>query len=179
MQLTYTLTLAHLRAAQRLHIRQKMHRRLNFLFWQRLIPILAPFAALSAIYLWSLDSHRAPHGAAYMFGAACGLVFAAIYFPSMREYSIRKGFKSLFPPARTDRRSSIDIDEARIFSKIPGVSEGKVFWSGVVAFAQDQDVTLIYFREKVFLFFPTTAMSSAQCVELTDLVTRHLPKEKS
>jgi hypothetical protein len=178
MQLTYTLTLAHFRAAQRLHIRQKMLRRLNFLFWQRLIPLLAPFAAIGAIYLWSLDSHRAPHGAAYMFGAACGLVSAAVYFPSMREYYIRQGFKSLFPPARTDRQSSIDIDEDRIFSKVPGVSEGKIFWNGVVAFAQDEKVTLIYFREKVFLFFPTPAMSPPQRTELNALVARHLPMRK-
>ncbi|MGA2351565.1 MAG: YcxB family protein [Terracidiphilus sp.] len=178
MQLTYTLTLAHFRAAQRLHIRQKMYRRLNFLFWQRLIPILAPFAALGAIYLWSLDSHGAPHGAAYMFGAACGLVLAAIYIPSMREYYIRKGFKSLFPPARTDRHSSIDIDEDRIFSQIPGVSEGKIFWGGVVAFAQDEKVTLIYIREKVFLVIPTPAMSPEQRAEVNDLVARHVEKRK-
>jgi len=114
-----------------------------------------------------------------MFGIACGVVIAAIYFSLMREYYLRKGFKSLFPPARTSRDSSIEIDEDRIFSEIPGVSEGKIFWNGVVAFAQDEKITLIYIREKAFLFFPTSVMSHDQRAELTDLVARHLPKGKS
>ena len=178
MQLTYTLTLAHLKAAQSLHIRQRMRRRLIYLFWYRLIPILAPFSALGAAYLWSLDSHRAPHGAAYKFGAACYLVSMAIYLPIRREYCMRKSFKSLFPPARTDPNSSIDIDEDRIVSKIPGVAEGKFFWNGIVAFAQDESVTLIYPNEKVFLFFPTSALLPAQRIELNDLVARKMPRKQ-
>lgn len=178
MQLTYTLTLTDLRAAQRLHIRQRIHRRLSFLFWYRLIPILAPFGALGAAYLWSLDSHRAPHGAAYMFGAVCGLVAAAIFFPSMREYYMRRGFKSLFPPARTDRNSSIDIDEDCIISKIPGISEGKFFWNAIVDFAQDEKVTLLYIRKRAFLFFPTCALSPEQRTELNDLVSRNMVRKQ-
>ena len=44
-------------------------------------------------------------------------------------------------------------------------------------FAQDKNVTLLYFAKNRFLFFPTGAMSP-EAAELNDLVARRLPKGK-
>ena len=176
MKLEYTLTLADYKDAQRLHLRRNLSRRLVFTFWYAVVPILAIAGALVfAVF----DVSKLTHFAAAYFGIEAALVWVSIVLPLTRFYTIRKGFKQLFPPTRTDRSSSIDIDEERILSVIPGVSEGKVFWNGIIDFGQDEKITLLYIRKKAFFFFPTQAMSPAQRAELNDLVARHVVKKKS
>jgi hypothetical protein len=105
-------------------------------------------------------------------------LWIAVYLPAWRAYTIRKCFKQIFSPARTDRNSLIDIDADRIISTVPGVSEGRFFWNAILAFAQDEKITLLYIRKNAFLFFPTPAMSPTQQTELSDLVVRHGVKRK-
>jgi hypothetical protein len=175
MKLTYTLTLADFEAAQQLHIRQKLGRRIKFIIFYRAIPILTAALWIASI-VFVLIGERKPLEALIPFDA--GLPIMAIGLPICRYYNMRKCFKQLFPPTRTDRSSSIDIDEDRIFSAVPGVSEGKYFWTGVLAFAQDEKVTMLYIAETRFLFFPTSALSPEQRTELNDLVARHVTKRK-
>jgi hypothetical protein len=171
MQLTYTLTLADFKAAQQLHIRQKLSRRIKFIVSYRAIPILTAALWLASI-VFLLSGETKPLMALIPFDA--GMPIIAIGLPICRFYNMRKCFKQLFPPTRTDRSSSIDIDEDRIFSGVPGVSEGKIFWTGVLAFAQDEKITLLYIAETRFLFFPTAALSPEQRTDLNDLVKRKI-----
>ena len=47
MKLNYTLTLDDYKAAQRLHLRRNLVRRLTFIFWYVVVPILAAAGALA------------------------------------------------------------------------------------------------------------------------------------
>jgi hypothetical protein len=87
--------------------------------------------------------------------------------------NLRKCFKQLFPPHRTDRTSRLEVSDECIISSVPGVSEGKIFWPGVFAFAQNDRVTMIFLAPKRFLFFPTTALLPEQRTELNQLVDHH------
>ncbi|MGD0735675.1 MAG: YcxB family protein [Terracidiphilus sp.] len=174
MKLTYTLTINDYKAAQRLHLRQRLGRRLAFTFWYVAVPILAAAGALAFALL---DVSKLTHFAAIYFGIEAALVWLSIYLPLMRFYTMRKCFKQMFPPSRTDRTSSIDIDDERAVSTIPGVSEGKFFWSAIIDFAQDDKVTLLYIRKKAFLFFPTSALSTDERAELNALVACNVKRE--
>jgi hypothetical protein len=175
MQLTYTLTLADYKAAQRLHTRQKFSRQFIFCLWFVVVPILA-VTGLALFFF--LDVSKITRLAPLYFGAECALLWLAVYLPAWRAYAVRKCFKQMFSPARTDRSSSIDIDDDRIISTVPGVSEGRFFWNAILAFAQDEKVTLFYIRKNAFLFLPTCIMSPAQRTELNDLVARHVVRKQ-
>ena len=166
MKLTYTLTLADYKAANALYLRQKFLRRLGVWIW----PFLMLFAAVVHVLLRSTDHQEL---AADSLAAASGLLFISIFMPITRWWNLRRCFNQLFPAHRTDRKSYMEITSEGIVSTIPGVSEGKLYWSGVCAFAQDEKVTTIYLAPKRFLFFPTSALSPEQRAELNDLVARN------
>jgi hypothetical protein len=175
MRLEYTLTLDDYKAAQILHCKQKFGRRVNFFIFFRAIPILAVIFLLASIVVLA-------HGNKRFFVTLLpfefGLLWLAVFLPLLRFVSLRIGFKQLFPPHRTDRGSHLEIKDDCILSGIPGVSEGRIFWPGVFAFAQDDRITMIYTSERRFLFFPTSALTPAQQSELNDLIARHVAKAK-
>jgi hypothetical protein len=70
------------------------------------------------------------------------------------------------------------MDDDRILSGLPGVSEEKYFWNAIVGFAQDRKMTLLYLDKDKFLLFPTYALSPEQRAELNDLVARYVVKRK-
>jgi hypothetical protein len=166
MKLTYTLTLNDYKAAQVLHRRQKFIRRLAVWIW----PALALFG-LAAMVPFTATNHSELFADSIAFTA--GALFITIAMPVVRWYAVRKCFKQLFPPTRTDRSSAIDIDEERILSAVPGVSEGKIFWQGLLQFAQNNKVTMLYTGEMRFIFFPTSVLTPEQREELKVMVTRH------
>jgi len=47
----------------------------------------------------------------------------------------------------------VDLDDERVISTIPGTVEGKYFWTGILGFAQDEKMILLYIRKNMFLFF--------------------------
>jgi hypothetical protein len=178
MKINYTLTLADYKAALRLHSRQTFGRHLSFI----LIYIAVPILAILGLVIWPflhITDQTPTWIIILMNGIEILLVYLSIAAPISRFLQIRKNFKRLFPSARTDRNSSIDIDDECILSGLPGVSEVKTFWPGIFGFAQDNQVTMIYLNRKAFLFFPTSALSPDQRIELNNIVTRHgLRKEK-
>ncbi|MGC1464017.1 MAG: YcxB family protein, partial [Terracidiphilus sp.] len=141
--------------------------------WFFAVPVIAAIGLTLFIFV---DVSKISKFAPFYFGAEFALLWLAVYLPAWRAYSMRKCFKQIFPPGRTDRSSSIDIDDDRIISTIPGVSEGRFFWNAILAFAQDEKVTLLYIRKNAFLFIPTCVMSRAQRVELNDLVARNMQR---
>jgi hypothetical protein len=173
MRFEYTLTFTDFKSAQSLHYRQTLGRRLKFAVWNIGVPILAVIGLAAFIFL---DLSRITHYAAILFGIECALLWIAIANPIVRYYKMRKCFRQLFPPLRTEKIATLEINDDHLLSGIPGVSEGKFFWNGIVDFAQDDKVTLIYVAKSRFVFFPTAAMSPDQRVELNDLVSRYMAK---
>lgn len=172
MNLEFTLAFSDYKSALRLYRRQTLGRRLAFVFWNIVVPILAVIGLVAFAFL---DLFRITRFAAVLFAVETALLTFAIVNPIARYYKTRKCFKQLFP-TRTDRISTLEINDDHLLSRIPGVSEGKFFWNAIVDFDQDDKVTLIYVAKRRFLFFPTAAMSHDQHVELNNLISRHVAK---
>lgn len=171
MKLIYTLTLEDYAAAHALHARQTIGRRITeftFYFGMQVLAavlVMCTFAA-GAMKNKGLVSNLVP--------IDVGVLWLAISFPVFRAINLRRCFKQLFPPHRTDRTSHLDISDECIFTGVPGVSEGKIFWSGVFNFAQDDRITMIYLAPERFLFFPTSVLPPDQRAELDELIKNHL-----
>jgi len=175
MKLIYTLTCDDYEAALRLHRLQKLSRQCNFYFWYVAVPILtlvamiATFVAIGNNRRDLLENLVVPDFA---------LLWLTISLPLVRAYKAHKCFERIFLSAQQDEKLSIDIDNERISSEIPGVGEGKYFWSTIMGFAQDEKMTLLYVFKDRFLMFPTAALSPDQRSELGDLVARHVVRSK-
>jgi hypothetical protein len=175
MKLEYTLTLDDYKAAHALHYKQNLGRRINFLIFYRVIPLLAIVLSLTSVGALTQGNK---HLFTSLLPVDVGLLWLAIFLPTARFFSLRRCFKQLFPPYRKDHGSHLEITDECIFSGIPGVSEGKIFWPGVFAFAQDKRITLIYTAERRFLFFPTSVLSPGEHTELNDLVARNMVRKQ-
>src|SRR5579859_2103609 len=114
MKLTYTLTLDDYSAAQVLHRRQKFSRQFAVWIWPALLML-----GLSGMMAFKLTGH--PELFADSAALTGGALFLTIWMAIGRSYALRKSFRQLFPPTRTDRSSAIDIDDDRILSAVPGV----------------------------------------------------------
>lgn len=169
MKLNYTLTLDVYRAAQALHRRQKFTRQLAIWIWPALVIL-----GLIGMIAFAVSRHEELFADSAAFTS--GALFISLWMPIGRWYTVRKCFKQLFPPARTDPSSSLEIDAEQIVSSIPGVSEGKILWRGILQFAQDNEVTMIHTTESRFLFFPTAVLTPGQREELKQIVIRNAVK---
>ena len=171
MKFSYTFSFADFRAAQRLHIRQKLIRRINIYIW----PVLA-IVLLIGLIVFSNTDHQELATQCVIFGSLS--LWLTIFLPIARYFNARKGFKRVFLSGQKDQQVSIDIDNERILSEIPGVGEGKYFWNTIVGFAQDNKVTLLYVYKDRFLVFPTALLSSEQRTELNELVSRNMVRKE-
>lgn len=169
MKLIYTLTLADFKAAFRLHRRQTLLRRLGIYTWPivTIVCFLIAFSSNVNSFLFSES-----------FGFGSASLVLSLGLPIHRSYNVRKCYRQHFPRTRTEQTTTTDIDEERVLGLIPGVSETKYFWNGILAFAQDEKVTLFYVRKSAFVFFPTYSMTPAQRAELNDLVARRVVRSK-
>ena len=168
MKLSYTLTLADYKAALRLHRCQSIVRCLTMFIY----PVLTILFLCTTLHF---KSNTVAFGEFFALGQ-CSLLLS-IATPIARYLKRRKYFKNIFPPARTEKESSIDIDKERILTGIPGVCEVKFFWCGILEFAQNDKITMLYVETDRFLFFPTSAMSLAQRTELNELVARNVARK--
>ena len=175
MQVTYTLTLADYKAALRLHRRQKLIRRAGFFFWYVAIPGSSAVALIAAVVFSTTGQTE---WFARCLGVGVGLLWLSITMPFARMFTIRKGFRRIFPQSATNRTCTIDITDDRIISGMPGVSEGKFFWPAIVAFAQDEKITLLYIDKNRFLLFPTYSLSPLQRSELSAMFDKHLVRKQ-
>lgn len=175
MKLNYVLTLADWKAAIRLHMRQKLSRRIHLFIYQFIFPALAVlFLVVTLVgYLNGQDNLVSD-----LIMPDTALAGIAILLPIVRSYRIRKSFKEMFSFSQSGPGYSLDIDDERILSVRPGVGEATYLWSGIRALAQDKRIILIYISEILFLGIPTSTLSPEQRTELNELVARHGVKRK-
>jgi hypothetical protein len=172
MKVIYTITLADFKAAQRLHTRQKLGRRLNSILLNIVVPILAVLGLVFWPFLNLTD--RTPNSVLIVItGIQLLLMYLSFAVPISRYLQTRKAFKRIYPPTLIGRNFSIDIDDERIHSTMPGYAEATFLWTAIVAFAHDEKATLLYLDKSRFLFFPTRALSPEQRSELNALVERN------
>ena len=173
MQISYKLSLADYKAALKLHYRQRGNWRSPLGLFTVMPIIGALLICCTVIGYFAQDDYFAHNPP--------GLLAVPIFFlllPVFYSYAMKKQFVNMFPHGQTDQLLSIDIDDGRIISEMPGFSESKLLWTAIVRFAQNEKVTLFYVAKARFLFVPTQLFSEEQRAELNDLVARHLPKGK-
>jgi hypothetical protein len=174
MKHTFVLTLDDYEAALRLHRRQKLSRQCNFYFWYVAVPILTLVAAIASFAAIVSGRHDLLENLVVPDAA---LLWLTISLPVVRAYKIHKSFERIFLSAQQDEKLSIDIDNERILSEIPGVGEGKYLWTTIIGFAQDERMTLLYVYKDRFLLFPTAVFSPEQRTELSDIVARNMVRK--
>jgi hypothetical protein len=169
MKFEFTVTLEDYKAALRLHRGRKLSRRI--FLW------IGPSLFLISLLLFvagSLSKNTAVLTQAIALTAWS--LFATVGFPIFRFVMTRRGYKRMFPPTRSGRTSTIEINDQKIIEENPGTEEVRLSWTGVMGFVQNDRVTLIYINPCRFFLFPTSALSPAQGAELNDLVARHVVK---
>jgi purine-cytosine permease-like protein len=169
MQLSYTLSLADFKAAFQFHRRQAFLRRISAYLWPSA-------AAICFVTAFSFDVNSSQFSGFFSIGS--GLLVIAIGLPISQIYNVRKCYQQHYPSRRTEQVTTTEINDEYILSLIPGVSETKYFWVGIVAFAQNEKATLFYVRKNTFLFIPTRTMSPSQRMELNELVARNLLRKQ-
>jgi hypothetical protein len=165
MTLEYSLTLADIKAAFKLHRRRNFYRRFSTVIWP-----LVTITCLSIAFASNTQSGL--FAAAISVGV--GALWMSLTLPILRMYQVRRCFKQLFPKARTNPLTATEVNEEFVLCRIPGVGETKYLWKAMFGFAQDERSTLFYLRKNAFMFLPTAALSQVQRLELNDLVTRHI-----
>lgn len=174
MNLTYVPTIKDYRAGLRLHYRQKLTRRIAHFAGLWMLPVFVLLMYAPTVYDKLTKSKEYLGGFGWLIVAlACSLVV-----PLLQYYGVNKQFKRLFPHQQTGRGVSIDINDDRVVFTIPSISEGTYYWTGIIDFAQDERITLLYVGKNRFIFFPTQALFADQRNELNDLVTRHVTARK-
>jgi hypothetical protein len=175
MKLDYAVTLADWKAAIRLHMRQKLGRRIHLAIFNFVIPVLA---VLGLGYIVFANSTGQSGVVDELVMPVTVLVLISILIPIMRNFAIRKSFKGMFPPSETGPGYSLDIDNERILSVRPGSGEAKYFWTGICGVAQDNKITLLYISDILFLGIPTRVLSPADRTELYDLIARNVVRKQ-
>jgi YcxB-like protein len=172
VKLIYSLTLADFQAAQQLHWRQTLSRRLIAFAVYWCLPALCCSLGLLAgraigLFLTGLSAENV-----LLFGFVLGLLILGLWAPMSRQQRFRKKFERKYPPDR--RSASIVIDDGGVSSAILGTDEVKFHWSSIVGCAQDDKMILFYMAKNRFVSLPTHGMTSAQRAEISDLVARHV-----
>jgi hypothetical protein len=169
MRFDFTITLEDYKVALKLHRKRKLSRRLLPWIWPLLFLI-----SLVLLVVGSLSKNN--EVLAQAMALAAWSLSAIVVFPILRFALTRRGYRQMFPPTRSGRTSTIEIDDQRIVEENPGTAEVRLPWTGVMGFTQNDRVTLIYINPCRFFLFPTSALSSAQRAELNDLVARYVVK---
>jgi hypothetical protein len=180
MKLSFTLTLADFKAAYRLHHSQKLGGRGGYTFLFIWLPIMAFLGLILFIVLSFYGDQELANGSSG-FAIFSVLCLCSLYLLARRSFVIRRQVKAnsrKFPPHQSDINKIVDIDDERIIVVIPESYESKFFWKVVVAFAQDDLMSLIYITRKHFILIPARVMSPDQRTELNDIIARHVTKRK-
>ena len=172
MKFEFTVTLEDYKAALRLHRSRKFSRRI--FLW------IGPSLFLISVILFVIGSlSKNTQVLTQAIVLAAWSLCATVGFPILRFALTRRGYRQMFPPTRSGRTSTIEIDDQRIIEENPGTEEVRLPWTGVMGFTQNERVTLIYINSCRFFLFPTSALSPAQRAELNDFVARYVVKRQT
>ena len=174
MNLTYIPTIKDYRAGLRLHYRRKLTRYITHLLGLWMLPLFVLLFSAPTIYKMLAQ----PDEYSGRFGWLIIALALSLLVPLLQYYGVNKQFKSLFQDSQTSKEVSVDINNDRVLSAIPGMSEGTYYWNAILDFAQDEKITLLYVAKNRFLFIPTQAFSPGQRTELNNLVASNIRKQK-
>ncbi len=95
-----------------------------------------------------------------------------ILIPAFRFYAIRDASRNSRVAPSMSQENTIGIEADQIISVMPGLRRTAYNWDSVLAFAQNESVTVFRLIGHHLVFFPTP-LTPEQRAELNDLVSRH------
>lgn len=169
MKLNRTLRLNGYKSARKLHARQKVGGCLNFWMFLRVITAMGGlFSMFSFIVLTEGNTKLIET----LLPFDAGLLWLAVFLLLPQLIDIQPYFEQRFALNRTARDSQVEAEVEHIVSRVPGISEGKVFWRCAFAFAQEENIAVTCLPDKRSPFSARTLLSWPQRVALNDQVTR-------
>ena len=169
----YVITTADYNDAQRLHRRNRPRAAFTYYFWFWFLPGIS--IAFLAFTLVVIAIHGLLAAGRYMPAAGVAL-YLALLLPFCLWNARRKAMNNLQPKSRRGQPVTVQFDNDQIISAIPGISDGRFFWSAIEDYAEDERMALLYVRKKLFLFIPKRAMDEAEWQRLRTLA---LPQKAS
>lgn len=172
MQTEYKFTLKDMRDASRLYTKRRRFGRARYL--------LSIFGIPGLVFsLWLIT--RVFSGAKAASSSLPGVIFLIIFFcvviPALREFTLRQRFSAMFPPG-VPHVAQFSFDSEQIVSAIPGRSEGRIQWTTLVTFAEDQQLALFYLTKTTYVVVPKRAFPESVWAELRVLVERSIQTGK-
>jgi len=168
MRYEYTLVYQDYLDAQKLYRKHRWRAAATYYVFIWVLPILGLLGSFPLIATFLGYNSYLTRSLAPISGIGLWL---ALYFPLMRIYSIRKCWKLLLPEhieksTKSEIVVALEITPEQLISVIPGKSEGRFFWSGILDFVEDEQLALIFIKKKLFIFIPHRAMDEAGWSEL-------------
>ena len=162
----YVITRQDYNSAQSLH--RSNHRRVSLMyyFWFWFLPAISIAFLLYTLVLIAAKGLLAAQAYTPLAGWA---LYIAAFMPFLLWNTRRKAMNTLQPKDRRGKPVTVQFDAHQIVSAVPGVSEGRFFWTAIQDFTEDSSVALLYTRKKVFLFIPKRAMDDAEWQRLRTL----------
>jgi len=155
--------------AQRLHLKHNRSAALSYYFWIWLVPILGVVVALFEWTAYLLHNEIMMRTLAPVAGAGLWL---AIFLPFMRWWNVRRCWKASSETIDGGKPVTLQFNDELLISTIPGKSEGRFFWTGLIDFAEDDRLALLYIRKKQFLYVPKSALPEEAWVRVRALAPR-------
>ena len=150
--------------AQRLYLRHRPWAAARYYLFVWALPIGGLFATVP--FLLGLLTHDRSDSMATYAGIAAAGAWFALFIPLTRWFSVRRAWRSTVPKEREGNPVTIEFTADEVISTIPGQSQGRFFWPAILDFAQNDRITLLFIRKKLFLFIPTPAIPPEQWTEV-------------
>jgi hypothetical protein len=93
--------------------------------------------------------------------------------PAFRFYEVRDAYRNSRRGLDASQEFTMETDSDQIVSGTPGLRRFAYDWASVLAFAQNESVTVFRMTGHHLVFFPTPCLTPEQRAELDELVSRH------
>jgi hypothetical protein len=159
MIIQYTTTFKDFQAAQRLALKKSRRTMVLFLIFQRVVPVLALIGlALLIVDMNFFHFALQPWAGGVLFG----IVWLGFWCPIARAIQIRRLYSKMKNGRKDDAPLVLELTDHQLISRVPGISEGRFFPSGINSFLEDDEVGLIYIAKANFLMLPKKALTDTE-----------------
>jgi hypothetical protein len=156
----YELTFQDFKNAQRLYRAHRPWARFWLGFWL----IGAPVIGLLLLVI-GLMAHSRSLGP-LLYPIAGWFLFMGIFQHLYRPFQLRKIYKRSLPDGQKTADVEFSFGEEGVRSAILGRSEGRFNWSAIQDYAEDDTLSLIFVKKKLFLYIPKRAMPAEEWDDL-------------
>jgi hypothetical protein len=176
MKLTYTLTLDDYKAAEKLHISQRLGRRIGYWLMYVGIPILAVLG-LIGFYAFNIGA-TSDLSLGYSIIEVI-LISQAIFIPIERSKRLSRPLRAKTSKGEVGAVRLLEIDDDKILSGIPDVAKTELAWDAIVTSVHNENVAMLYLNDKDFILIPIRAFTPSERTGFLGFVARHVEKRRS